>query len=261
VAAGILLRRLVRLDETEAVADRAVCFLFIFPTSYFLHITYSESLFLALALGCFLAARRGRWGRVGLLGFFAGLARINALVLIPALGLEALAEYRRSRWRWGFLWIGTVILGAAGYLLVNHAVTGDAFAFLRIQREHFHRNLTWPWIGMLNAWQSMTWREPREAHIVGAEELIFSLLGLAASVAAWKALRMSYALWMTANWILFTSYNFIWCVPRYTLLLFPLFILFARLAASRVLSALLTAWSLLFLALFVGLFVRGLWAF
>ena len=41
-------------------------FLLIFPTAYFLHIGYTESLFLALVLGSFLAARTDRWWLAGL---------------------------------------------------------------------------------------------------------------------------------------------------------------------------------------------------
>jgi hypothetical protein len=61
VASGLLLQRLVALDFPAAVARSAVWFLFIFPTSYFLHISYTESLFIALTLGCVLAARSDRW--------------------------------------------------------------------------------------------------------------------------------------------------------------------------------------------------------
>lgn len=61
LAVGIFLLRLVQLDYSRQVARRAVWFLFIFPTSYFLHIGYTESLFLMLVLGCVLAARSQRW--------------------------------------------------------------------------------------------------------------------------------------------------------------------------------------------------------
>jgi hypothetical protein len=37
----------------------------IFPTAYFLHINYNESLFIALTVGCFLAARYERWALAG----------------------------------------------------------------------------------------------------------------------------------------------------------------------------------------------------
>ncbi|HET6647408.1 MAG TPA: glycosyltransferase family 39 protein, partial [Pyrinomonadaceae bacterium] len=45
LAAGVLLYRLARLDFEDSTAKIAVWFLFIFPTSYFLHIGYTESLF------------------------------------------------------------------------------------------------------------------------------------------------------------------------------------------------------------------------
>jgi hypothetical protein len=48
VIAGLLFVRLVRLDESLRVARLALWFLVIFPTAYFLHIGYTESLFLAL---------------------------------------------------------------------------------------------------------------------------------------------------------------------------------------------------------------------
>ena len=38
------------------------------PIAFFFSAVYSESLFLALSLGCILEARRGRWATAGLLG-------------------------------------------------------------------------------------------------------------------------------------------------------------------------------------------------
>jgi hypothetical protein len=66
---------------------------------------------------------------------------------------------------------------------------------------------------------------------------------------------------MTGSWLLVVSATFIESMPRYMLTMFPIFILFALLARHRLWNALITIWSLLFLALFTGLFVRGLWAF
>ena len=42
LAAAIVLLRLVELDYSKELAHRAVWFLFIFPTSYFLHIGYTD---------------------------------------------------------------------------------------------------------------------------------------------------------------------------------------------------------------------------
>ncbi len=83
--------------HSEKIAQWAVLFLFIFPTSYFLHIPYTESTFLALTIGCFLAARKKRWLIAGVLGAVACMTRVNGLILIPALAFELFAEYRETR--------------------------------------------------------------------------------------------------------------------------------------------------------------------
>ena len=49
--------------------------------------------------------------------------------------------------------------------------------------------------------------------------------------------------------------------PRYTLTMFPIFILFGLLSQNRFWAGVLTVWSLLFFALFAVLFARGEWAF
>ncbi len=68
VAAVLLLFRLVAREFGERIGKRAAIFMLIFPTAYFLHIGYTESLFLALVLGSFLSARSDRWWLAGVAG-------------------------------------------------------------------------------------------------------------------------------------------------------------------------------------------------
>ncbi|CAA9570895.1 MAG: hypothetical protein AVDCRST_MAG18-1964 [uncultured Thermomicrobiales bacterium] len=262
IAAALLLWHLARLDGTAEFASRAVWFLLIFPTAYFLHIGYTESLFIALALGTFLAARHDRWALAGMLGALACLTRINGLVLLPALAVEVLVQYRATRRfqvRW--LWIVLPLFGVGGYLLINQTVHGNPLQFLTYQREHWHRTLVWPWQGIGENVRAIGWRKPNEAQMIGVQETFFVALGLVGTVAASFLLRPSYAVWMAGNWLLFTTSSFVLSVPRYALVLFPLYLLFARLAASRTWQMLLTVCSLLFMALFIILFVQGRWAF
>ena len=76
---------LVQLDFDKRVAQLAVLFLLIFPASFFFGSVYSESLFLALALGSFYAARKKHWWLAGILGAFASATRIVGIFLLPAL--------------------------------------------------------------------------------------------------------------------------------------------------------------------------------
>jgi hypothetical protein len=261
IAAGLLLKRLAASDESEALARRAVWFLFIFPTSYFLHIGYTESLFLALILGCFVAARDGRWHLAGVLSLLAALCRINGLLLFPVLVVEAFQEYQiTKRWRWVWLWAAGAVVGFTCYLWLNYQVTGQALTFITYQKEHWFRNLAAPWTGMLAAFNAM-WGKPADSHMVGFEELFFAALGLVATLFCARLLRLSYTVWMVLNWVLFTSTTFMLSVPRYTLTLFPIYILFARLSRRPFWYEVVTVWSLLFLALFASLFANGRWAF
>jgi hypothetical protein len=264
VAAGLLLYRLARLDNDEWVARASVFFMFVFPTSYFLHIGYTESLFLALALGTLLAARVRRWPLAGLLGALACMTRANGLALIPALAFEAWEEYRacgralRARWLYA-------LLPAAGfgvYLLINWSVKGSSVAFLRAQDEYWYRSFAWPWDGVASSWGMFWGGTPSDAQMVGWQEFFFVILGLGLTVWAWLRMRASYAAWMTCNWLLWTCTKFVLSVPRYTLVLFPAYIIFARVSARRpTAGALIAVWSLLFLALFLMRFSQGYWAF
>ncbi|MFN2507487.1 MAG: hypothetical protein ABR589_01805 [Chthoniobacterales bacterium] len=259
IAAGLLLQKLTRLDHSIAISRQAVWFLFIFPTSYFLHIGYTESLFLALVIGSLLAARKDRWALAGLLGAGACLTRVNGLILLPVLAVEAWQRYRETRRiNWSWLWIGAAGLGFAIYLWLNYHVTGDFFMFSKIMAEHWHKEFTPPWIGIRDLWL----RFPDPDFTESFHELFYVVLGLLCTVWCWVKLRPSYATWMTCNWLLINSTSFVLSVPRYTLTFFPIFILFARLAVKQPrVGALVTVWSLLSLGLFVSKFVQGTWAF
>jgi hypothetical protein len=261
---GPLLYRLVKADEGPDVGLRAVWFLLIFPTAYFLHIGYTESLFLALVLGSFLAARTNRWWLAGILGGLAALTRINGLVLIPALLAEAwLAwdEDPRHRLRAEWLAIGLVAVGFGGYLWLNQAVYGDAFAFLQIQSSHWFKSLAPPWQGIGGVISFLDARDESRAFMSGWMELAFILLGLLGTAVAAFRFRTSWFVWMAGNWLLFTSTSFVLSVPRYTLTLFPLFAWFALLSRRVEVAVAMSLVSLGLLGYFASLFAQGQWAF
>ncbi len=257
-----LLARLVALDFDLAVGRRAAIFLLIFPTAYFLHIGYTESLFLALVLGSFLAARTDRWWLAGLLGALATLTRVNGLVLVPALAAEGLVQWwpdRRWRWRWAA--IAIVPLGFVGYVALNQVIYGDPLAFLAIQHDHWYKSLSPPWAGISGVIDSILSRPTDDALMLGWMELAFIGLGLVGTVVAALRFRPSWAVWMAGNWLLITSTSFVLSVPRYTLVLFPLFAWFSLLTRSRGAAAGLGLASVLGLTYFAYRFAAGQWAF
>ena len=104
----VALRLLWRLTDLElgaaapGVADLAVLVVALGPMAFFFSAVYSESVFLALTLGAFLAARQEHWVRAGLLGGLAAATRSSGLVVVVGLLLLWLEQrHPSSRWaRW-----------------------------------------------------------------------------------------------------------------------------------------------------------------
>jgi hypothetical protein len=262
VAAVLLLYRVVAAELGEAAGRRAAIFLLIFPTAYFLHIGYTESLFLALVLGSFLATRHGRWAVAGLSGGLAALTRVNGLALIPSLVVEAWSEWRTTRrWRPGWLAIGGVALGFGGYLLVNQLVYGDPLAFITVQREHWFKELAWPWEGIGGVVSRAMNGTLEDRVVLGWAELVAIGLGLVGTVVSVLRFRASWSVWMAVNLLLFVSTSFVLSVPRYALVLFPLYAWLAVLAERRWLGTALGVGSVILLLWFAARFATGAWAF
>lgn len=255
LALGPLLYRLVAIDEGPGVALRSAAFLFLFPTAYFLHIGYPESVFLAFVLGSFLAARTDRWWLAGLLGALAAATRANGLLLVPALAAEAVVQWWPNRtWRSGWLAIGLVPLGFLAYLGVNVSAYGDPFAFVTVQADVWGKSLSPPWVGLealLTSGLPRAW----------VPEVAFVLFGLVATIVAAVRFRPSWAIWMAGNWLLFTSTTFVLSVPRYSLILFPIVVWLALLARTRPALLVIAGASTLGMVVLASRFAVGLWAF
>jgi hypothetical protein len=269
ILVGPLLFRLVAFEYGPRVAMSAVWFCLLFPTAYFLHIGYTEALFLALALGSLLSARLDRWWLAGGLGALAALTRVNGLVLVPTLAVEAWlawrstdASARRVRPAWLGA-IGLVILGFVAYLALNLAVYGDAFAFARIQREHWFKALVPPWEAVGNTLGWLDSLRPEDALLLVGVELGFVAAGVVALlVGAVMRMRASWLVWGVGNLLLMLSTSLVMSSPRYMLAVFPIFVLLALATRGRpwafgAVSAASGA-GLVFLA--TG-FASGAWAF
>lgn len=258
-----LLYRLVVADLGHRVAMRAAAFLLVFPTAYFLHIGYTESLFAALAFGSMWLARTDRWWAAGLVGGLAALSRANGLVLLPTLAVEAFLQWRvdrRLRAEW--LAIGGVTIGFGIYLWLNWSVYGDPLAFAAIQRDHWHKGLAPPWEGIAGmlAWTNSS--NVGNAIMLGWVELGFTVLGAVASIATLAWLRPSWGVWMAGNWLLISGTGFVMSVPRYSLVLFGIFAWSALLAERwRWAGWLLGIGSAGTMAYFAWRFAIGIWAF
>ena len=235
-AAFLLLYRLALPRLGEAGARRAVLYLAVFPTALFLQAVYGESLYLALALGAFLAAERRRFLGAGALGGLAMLTRPVGIALLPALLLLA---WRSPAPRRSLLRVGIAVPIAALYPLLLGLWIGEPFAFLRAQEGIWQRSLSWagPFGGLWHGAAAVFDSDPPRELAHNLQQLGFTLLFLALAVVAWRRLGAPAGVFAFGSLAIPLSFPAerlpLLSMSRFGLVVFPLVLALAALGARR----------------------------
>jgi hypothetical protein len=119
------------LGASDDIVERAACYMALFPTSYLFSLPMTESVYLLLSAGSFLAAARQRWWGAGILGALASATRVIGVCLLPALLL--VPRQQRQRTTRQLSWLALVPLGIVGFIAYLYTRTGDALAFIHAQ--------------------------------------------------------------------------------------------------------------------------------
>jgi hypothetical protein len=110
----------------------AATFVALQPGAVAFAMTYSDSLFVLLAIGSLLCAERDQRPAAGILAALAGLTRLQgALLIMPLLLLFAARDRRTPRLSW--LWALGGPLGLAAFGAFIGGLSGDPFALLTAQ--------------------------------------------------------------------------------------------------------------------------------
>lgn len=244
LAVGLsLLHRLTALELGPRAADASVWLLAFAPLSLFFSAVYTESLFLALSIGSIYAARQRRWKLACGLACLASATRVTGAGLILPLAIMYLRERRGLDRR--AAWLMTVPAGLIAYL---GYVALRGYGFLapfagQTGAEHGHQ-MTGPIQTLVSAVQAAA----AGAHSIlsqpiyqpsiggpfadGAESiLLLGVLGLAigALVLAFRRLPLHYGAYALATLLVCTwspvAGQPLKSLDRYTLTIFPLWML------------------------------------
>lgn len=112
--AVVLLYRWLWAVRMEEHAVWATLLLLLFPWALFFAAMYTESLYLALAIGAFLALERRRYGWAMLCAFLIALTRPTGILVVPCMAVLLVQQHERSWEAWSAPVAGVVGLGAFG---------------------------------------------------------------------------------------------------------------------------------------------------
>jgi Mannosyltransferase (PIG-V) len=264
-AAGAFLL-LQRLAEERLGVDgsrRTVLYLALFPMALFLQAVYSESLYLLLVLAAFVLAERRRFAGAGVVAGLAILTRVTGLALLPALALIAWRSRDRVRSLAG---VALALPVAAVYPLVLWQQIGDAWAFVHAQeRWHRHLSAAGPLGGIWDAFTN--WVPPgadrSHAIAVSVEALVALALLLALTVVAWRRFGAPYGLFAAVSIAIPLSLPSdrwpLLSMPRFGLVIFPVFLALAALGGRPRVHTAIVAVSSLFLGIAVAQWALWQW--
>jgi hypothetical protein len=246
----VLLQRLAEERLGAEGARRTTLYLALFPTTLFLQAVYSESLFLLLVLAAFVLAERERFLLAGLVAGLAILTRAAGIALLPALLLEAWRSRRRAR---ALAETALAVPVAAAYPLLLWQQLGDPWAFAHAQdRWHRHLSPAGPlggiWDGLVAGWRGIEQLavghgthvpgvNPMHAAAENVQAAVFLVVFTALAAVAWRRFGASYGLFAVVSLAIPLSFpSSRWpllSIPRFGLVIFPLFIALAALNAGK----------------------------
>lgn len=144
IAAAVLLYRLASLEYSREAAEKSMAYFVLMPTGFVFPGVLSESVFVALGIAAFYAARRGYWWQAGVFGGLAALTRPNGvLLLLPLAWLRLSDENRRARWLRCLAPLGLIPLGTATFAIYVWLLTGDLLGLAHVYAA-WQRRLTNP---------------------------------------------------------------------------------------------------------------------
>jgi 4-amino-4-deoxy-L-arabinose transferase-like glycosyltransferase len=213
----------------ERTARRAVLYLALFPTSFFLLAPYSESLFLLLVLASLWAARRRWWWAAGLAGAGASATRNLGILLVVPLAVEAVHQWRERRDRrallMSLLWSAVAAAGAVAYLVYWQTSAGDSLAPIH-QQQNWQRETSFPLATLVRGTvEAFRW----VGQYPGGYHLLDWLVAVPAVLAAaWVVLRTRpvFGAYTVISLAAPLSYVFLprpfMSLPRFLLVVFPI---------------------------------------
>lgn len=248
----------------------AFLFLFLFPTSFYFICLYTESLFLFLSVLTFLLIRKKNWFLAAIFASLASMTRLVGVFLGFALVWEYYQFLSKKKQKKPIFLAKSLFLGfvsVTGLLLFCsylNRVFGNPFYFVQVQHAFGASRQTdkiilfyqviWRYLKML-----ATIRGNNFLLYTISQEFFLSLFVLGVLIFGWiKKVKKSYLIYSFLSFFLPTMTGNLSSMPRYTAVLFPIYLILAQIKNKKFKYLILVIF-LFLLIINISLFVRGYW--
>jgi len=250
VACGFFYK-LVKEFHPDVNPELPILLMLIFPTAFFFNIVYTESLFLAITVITFYYVFKKNFYLAGFFAFLGALTHSNGVFLALPILWEI---WRINGWKSIFtIRIVPVFfapLGMLAFLLYDYIKFNDLFLFFKIESA-------WGRSFSIN-WEHFSLFSHPSIVNMGID-MAFTLFVLTVVFLVYKKLSPLYAVFMSLTILAALTSGTLMSIGRYSLVLFPIFILLAKIK-NKTFQQVWIFTSILFLALDIILLVSNYWA-
>ena len=249
---------MTKLVFNKNIAKKALLFLLICPTFYFLLIPYAEGLFILLFSLAYLADYKKKYLLAGIFSGLASITRPFGLLIAPSL---VLGSKKKTFRKVVSLLFPTAIFYSL-YLLLNYKLFGDPFVFRKILSEHWHKEFSLPFIGIYGSWRTLfgVGTPERKLMIGGSEAVVSTLLWVLIPIAFSKLNRKMFFYYLLST-VLATSTSFLLSIPRYLLSIPPFFVMLAKAINNKYVILIFILLGAIANVFLLNRFLLGMWAY
>lgn len=231
IIALFFLYKLFRLDSNSKISRNAIYLLLIFPTSFFFGSVYNESIFLLLIVLSFYSARKNNFLLAGIFAAIASATRVTGMFLWPALIYEFYLLHGSSLKKSlnpKALFLLLPPLGLLSFMRFQFLKTNDPLFFIHVQSNFAERTtdkLILLYQVFFRYFKMLIFVDHTDPlFFTVLIEFLSALLILGILIFSIKKIRFSYWLFIFLSYILPSLTGTFMSVPRFTIVLFPIFI-------------------------------------
>lgn len=266
-AALLVLYKLLLLDENNKTSVKTIILIMLAPAAFFFTSFYTESLFLLFIALSFYKARKGRFLQAGIYGALAAATRAVGVFMFPALLVELWLQKKKRMFDYKN-WLKVLasslpLAGIGSYMYYLKRVFGDGLLFLHVQPQFGVQRE----VDKIILLYQVFWRYAKMVATVTRASLLYYNVWLELTIAvvflgllvwAFYKTRKSYALFALLAFLAPTVTGTFTSLPRYTLVLFPAYVLMAKYLSKKSYYLVLIISGIL-LVINTMLFIQGYW--
>lgn len=245
----------LKLLKNEKNSLKILISFLIFPTSFYLISFYSEAVFLLFTLMSFFYTKNKNYYLGALFASLSSITRVTGIAVILFFFYEIYRSQKSLPEKILFFLIS--ISSFSLYCIYMFLNTGNPFYFL-VSEITWDRVVTIPGFNIFVVIEYIARHGVKPESFTILFDLLFTIFGLGIGIKVWKNLKPAFSIYTWSSLILPLTTALLLSMPRFILVIFPLFIAMAQIK-NRIfnISYFVTCLTLLFL--FFNFFLRHIW--